>query len=78
MKKTKKKNLSEIPDQKMYLVVCGESTIHKTGAHAALCFNIDVALAEAEQMKKSEYPVKGIFEISTLNIFNRVPHYLKT
>jgi hypothetical protein len=78
VKKTKSKKVSEIPDIKMYLVVCGGSNIHGGIGHAALCFNIETAMAESESMKKAEYPLKGIFEISALNIFNKVPHYLKT
>ena len=76
--KTNKEKLSEIPEIKMYLVVCGGSDIHKGIGHAALCFNIETALAEKESMEKSMYPCKGIFEISNLNIFNKVPHYLKS
>jgi|WetSurSiteA1Bulk_404760.scaffolds.fasta_scaffold13001_4 hypothetical protein len=77
MPKTKKVNLGQIPDIKMYLVVCGDQTIGNGKAHAALLFNVDAALAEDVQMTKSGYPVKGIFEINTLNIFNKIPYYLK-
>jgi hypothetical protein len=63
---------------RMYLVVCGRNEItHTDNPHAAVCFDHDVAMAESKQMKKSGYSVKGIFEITTLNIFNKVPYYLE-
>ena len=77
MGKKKSVNLSEIPDVKMYLVVCGDQTIGNGKAHASVFFNVDAALAEDVQMTKSGYPVKGIFEICNINIFSKIPYYLK-
>ena len=62
----------------MYLVVCGGNEIRKDGgAHAAVFFDHEAAMAEKKQMETCGYPCKGIFEIGTLNIFNEIPHYLK-
>ena len=64
--------------RKMFLVVCGDSKIHKCGAHAAVFFDLEAAMAEKTQMEKCEYPCKGVFEIETINIFNKIPHYLES
>ena len=63
---------------RMFIVICGGNEIRKDGhSHAAVCFDIDVAMAEKKSMEDCGYPVKGIFEIEHLNIFNNVPHYLQ-
>ena len=62
----------------MYVVVCGGNDIRKDGhAHATVCFEYEVAKAEAESMESCGYPIKGIFEIESLNIFSDIPRYLK-
>lgn len=74
-----KNTLSRIDAKdKMYIVVCGGNEIRKDGhAHAAVVFDINVAIAEKAEMERCGYPCKGIFEIEHLNIFNTVPYYLK-
>jgi hypothetical protein len=74
-----KKDIARIEPKQptMYLVVCGNSRIHKTGAHAALCFDLKVAEAEQKSMVDCEYPALGIFEITSLNIFHKIPHHLE-
>jgi len=77
----KKNQIAQIEpknDIKMYIVVCGGNEIRKDGhAHAAVCFDLKVAMAEKKQMEDCGYPCKGVFEIEALNIFNTVPRYLR-
>jgi hypothetical protein len=73
-----KKDFKTIPDIKMWIVICGDQEKGLGGkGHASLFFDHDVAILESVQMKKSHYPLVGIFEISSINIFSKIPHYLK-
>lgn len=56
---------------KLYVVICKNSTVHKTGAHAAVHFTKKAAEAEKKTMENMNYPVEGIFVVEGLNIF---PH----
>jgi hypothetical protein len=64
-------------DQKIIVVVCGDSTLGTGGkAHCSICYGTDMAAKERAQMERSGYPVKGVFEVNTVNIFHRIPYYL--
>jgi hypothetical protein len=70
--------VKKLEPQKIVVVICGDSTLSGGKGHCSVCFGEDMAQKERKQMEKSGYPIKGVFEVSTVNVFHRAPYYLSS